>query len=71
MSKNLLPIVVAVLTVGVIAALTIYRNTCNVVDPESFEVSPCLTSGEYGTGMIVALVVGGALFFLLRKRNSA
>ena len=71
MSKNLLPILVAVLTVGVVGALTVYRNTCNVVDPETFVVSPCLRSADYMTGVVVELVVGGALFFWLRKRKGA
>ncbi len=31
--SKLLPVVVALLTVGLVGALTVYRNTCNVVDP--------------------------------------
>jgi hypothetical protein len=70
MKGNLLPILVAVLTLGVIGGLTVYRNTCYVIDSETYVVSPCLTSGNYGTGIVLALVIGGALFFWLKKRSS-
>jgi len=70
MKKNLLPILVAVLTLVVVGGLTVYRNSCNVVDEETFAVYPCLRTADYTTYTVLALVIGGALFFWLKKRSS-
>lgn len=72
MGKSKLPaIVVAVLTLATLGWILSQRFACNVSDPETFEVYPCLTSGDFFTYLAGTLIIGGGLFFWLIKRKSA
>jgi hypothetical protein len=71
MKKNLLPVLVAMVTAAVVGGITVYRNSCNVVDPETFAVSPCLRTADYITYSVLALVIGAVLFVWVKKRTSA
>ena len=72
MGKSNLPaIAVAILTLAALGYVLSQRFACNVSDPETFQVYPCLTSSEFLTYLVGTLVIGGGLFFWLLKRKSA
>ena len=71
MGNSKLPaIAVAILTLTALGWILSQRFACNVVDSETFAVSPCLTSGDFVTYLAGTLVIGGGLFFWLLKRKS-
>ena len=72
MGKSKLPaIAVAILTLAALGWILSQRFACNVVDSETFQVYPCLTSGDFVTYLAATVVIGGGLFFWLLKRKSA
>lgn len=72
MGKSGVPaIVVAILALVALGYVLSQRFACNVIDSETFEVYPCLTSGDFVTYLLATLVIGGGLTLWLFKRKSA